>query len=84
MVWFTTRIRGPRSPSRYRLYGRPRLEALESRIVPYVTTGNSWPLPQLVTISFVPDGPWLTSTSQSNLFATLNAKMPTATWQGIF
>jgi hypothetical protein len=82
MVWFTTRDGGSRSPSRY-LYGRPRLEALESRIVPYSTTRNLWPSPQLVTISFVPDGTWLTSTSQSNLFATLNAKMRTATWQGI-
>lgn len=37
---------------------RPRLhlEELEARITPYVTTGDAWPHPQLVTISFVPDG----------------------------
>src|SRR5947209_6122136 len=33
-----------------------RLEELESRITPYVTSGGAWVNPQLVTISFVPDG----------------------------
>ncbi len=35
---------------------RLRLEELEARITPYVATGNAWPHPQLITISFVPDG----------------------------
>src|SRR5438270_6879013 len=34
---------------------RPALEELESRIVPYAATGNLWPHPELVTLSFVPD-----------------------------
>jgi predicted Zn-dependent protease len=41
--------------------------------------------PQLITISFVPDGTLMTSGPNgkvySNLFATLNAKYPTATWE---
>src|SRR5437016_4802236 len=35
---------------------RPQVEELESRIVPYATTGNLWPHPQVITISFAPDG----------------------------
>src|SRR5438128_1505874 len=66
----------------------PRLEGLESRVVPYATTGNSWPNAQLVTISFVPDGT-IVGTSNggyvySNLFATFNAKFGSAArWEGI-
>jgi hypothetical protein len=58
------------------------VEALESRVVPYVTSGNAWPSPQLITISFVPDGTDLGGVS-SNLFATFNAHKgwTTATWQ---
>jgi hypothetical protein len=56
------------------------LEALESRLVPYTIGGNAWPHPQLVTISFVPDGTNLGGVS-SNLFATLNAKWATSVWQ---
>ena len=38
------------------------LEELESRLVPtYGLSGNAWPAPQLVTISFVPDGTLMTS-----------------------
>jgi hypothetical protein len=60
---------------------------LESRCVPYAVSGGAWPHPQLVTISFVPDGTILGSNSNgyiySNLFATLNAHTgwSTATWQ---
>src|SRR5262249_4601692 len=32
------------------------VEALESRLVPYTVSGNAWPHPELVTLSFVPDG----------------------------
>jgi hypothetical protein len=56
------------------------VEALEMRVVPYATTGNAWPHPNLVTISFVPDGTNLGGVS-SNLFATLNAKWSTTTWE---
>src|SRR5262249_11810172 len=63
------------------LHTRLRLEHLESRVVPYTTTGNAWPNPQLVTISFVPDGTVLSSNASSNLFAQFNAKWSTATWQ---
>jgi hypothetical protein len=34
----------------------PRLEELESRLTPYAVSGGAWPVPQLITISFVPDG----------------------------
>jgi hypothetical protein len=66
----------------------PRLEGLESRVVPYATTGNAWPNPQLITISFVPDGT-IVGTSNggyvySNLFATFNAKFGSpARWENI-
>jgi hypothetical protein len=69
---------------------RPALEPLESRVVPYSTTGNAWPNPQLVTISFVPDGTVLALGNggqiTSNLYATFNA-IPGITspaqWQAI-
>jgi hypothetical protein len=63
-----------------------RLETLESRLVPYSVTGNSWPNPQLITISFVPDGTVVGTSNNglvySNLFATFNAKFGSpAAWQ---
>lgn len=61
---------------------RPAVEALESRVVPYAVSGNAWPSPQLVTISFEPDGTNLGGVS-SNLFATFNAKWATTTWQNV-
>ncbi len=70
----------PHSPFKNRAHLS--LEPLESRIVPYNTTGNAWPSPQLVTISFVPDGTNLGGQS-SNLFATLNAKWSQSTWENI-
>lgn len=61
------------------------LELLEAREVLYSTTGNAWPKPELITISFVPDGTVLGSNNgtpiTSNLFATMDAKWTTATWQ---
>src|SRR5437868_7080582 len=71
-----------RQNRRSHLNAKPRLEALETRLVPYSVSGGAWPHPQLVTISFVPDG-----TDQggipSNLFATFNAHpgWTTATWE---
>lgn len=62
------------------LRARLALEGLESRLVPYSVTGNAWSHPELVTISFVPDGTNLGGVS-SNLFATFNAKWSTAAWQ---
>jgi hypothetical protein len=51
-------------------------------------TGNAWPNPQLVTLSFVPDGTVLgtdnNGTITSNLFATFNAKFGSAaTWENV-
>jgi hypothetical protein len=64
------------------------LEALESRVVPYATTGNAWPSPQLITISFVPDGTIIstsgTSLVGSNLFSKFNTRFGSpATWQNV-
>jgi hypothetical protein len=59
---------------------------LEDRVVPYATTGSAWPSPQLVTISFVPDGTILGSNGNgyitSNMFATWDAKFGSASvWE---
>jgi hypothetical protein len=58
------------------------LEALESRITPYSVSGNAWPAPQLITISFVPDGTIVSTSGSnyvySNLFATFNSKFGSA------
>jgi hypothetical protein len=40
--------------------------------VPYAVTGNAWPHPQLITLSFVPDGTNLGGVT-SNLFSAFNA-----------
>jgi hypothetical protein len=67
---------------------RPQVESLEERIVPYTFTGNAWPSPQLVTISFVPDGTIIGVTGSgyaySNLFQKFNARFGTpATWEKV-
>jgi hypothetical protein len=56
------------------------LEPLESRLVPYAISSNAWPHPQLITISFEPDGTNLGGVTR-NLFATFNAKWATSTWE---
>jgi hypothetical protein len=58
------------------------VEPLETRLVPYSVSGNAWPHPQLVTISFEPDGTYLGAGISSNLFATFNGRFgsPSA-WQ---
>ena len=51
-------------------------------MVPYATSGNAWPSPQLITLSFEPDGTNLGGRT-SNLFATFNAALGSASaWQG--
>jgi hypothetical protein len=67
---------------------RPRLEQLESRLTPASVSGNVWPNPQLITLSFVPDGTTLGSNSsgpiRSDLFATFNARFGSAaTWENV-
>ena len=63
-----------------------RLESLDGRIVPATLSGNAWPNPQLVTISFVPDGTLVSNNGSqpvySNLFATLNARFGSARPRG--
>src|SRR5260370_33419939 len=57
------------------------LEPLETLLVPYNVSGYAWAHPELVTLSFVPDGTNLGGVG-SNLFATFNAKFGSAaTWQ---
>jgi hypothetical protein len=81
-------------PSRpHGLRARPRVEELETRVVPYATSGNAW-LPangvsnQVLTLSFVPDGTWMTSGTNGNVssdtFAKFNARFgSTAAWQNV-
>ena len=79
------RFTKPTTASRRRasLRFRPQVEGLELRLVPYTTSGNMWPNPQLVTISFMPDGTNL-GTTTSNLFSTFNARFGSAsTWQNV-
>src|SRR3954462_15429662 len=51
---------------------RPSLESLESRVVLYSASGNAWPHPAAVTLSFMPDGTDLGGLG-SNLFSSFNA-----------
>jgi hypothetical protein len=74
-----------RSP-RTRTSARPGVEALESRLVPYSVSGNAWPHPQLITLSFVPDGTIIAGNIKgnitSNLYGTLTSKFGNAaTWE---
>src|SRR5947209_3794997 len=75
LVWKREAQASPRQKSRLGV------EQLESRIVPYATTSNLWPHPELITISFEPDGTDLGGVT-SNLVSTFNSKFGTAaTWQ---
>ncbi|HEV3202846.1 MAG TPA: matrixin family metalloprotease, partial [Gemmataceae bacterium] len=57
------------------------MENLESRLAPYNASGNLWPHPELITISFMPDGTNLGGVS-SNLFSVFNQKFGSpAPWQ---
>jgi hypothetical protein len=77
-----TRVRSsPPSPPIRRAF--PYLEELESRMVLYSVSGNAWPNPQLITLSFVPDGTNLGGVT-SNLFSVFNAKFGSAaTWENV-
>ena len=66
-----------RAPDTHRR--RVSIELLEDRAVP-ATFGVPWSDPGHLTISFVPDGAAIAGHA-SNLSATLDAQMPTATWQ---
>jgi hypothetical protein len=51
--------------------------------VPYSTSANVWPHPELITISFEPDGTNLGGQT-SNLFATFNARFGSAAnWENV-
>jgi hypothetical protein len=59
------------------------VESLESRLLLYSAAGNAWNNPQIVTISFVPDGTNLGGVT-SNLQSTFNSKPALAgRWQNI-
>jgi predicted Zn-dependent protease len=81
---FFSRLRNLTQPRAKRSLPTPtrlEVEPLESRLVPYSVSGNAWPHPELVTLSFVPDGTNVNGQS-SNLFATFNARFgSTAAWQ---
>src|SRR3712207_2978281 len=62
------RIRARRLSERL---ARPRLESLEERWNPYAVSGNAWPHPELVTLSFMPDGTNVGS-AFTNLFSQFN------------
>ncbi len=58
-----------------------RAEALESRVVLYAASGNMWANPQLVTISFAPDGTNLGGAT-NDLNSVLNSRFGSSTtWQ---
>jgi len=60
------------------------VEVLESRLVPYAVSGNAWVHPDLITVSFVPDGTSVNGKT-SNLIGTFNTKFGSAaTWQNVF
>jgi hypothetical protein len=59
---------------------RPELEGLEDRLLLYAALGDQWTYSSRVTYSLMPDGTNIGGVP-SVLFQTLNAKIPTATWQ---
>jgi Matrixin len=69
-----------RLAGRHKLRRYVQLEALESRLVPYAISGNAWPHPELITLSFMPDGSNLGGAT-SNLFSTMNARWSPSVWQ---
>ncbi|MES2789075.1 MAG: matrixin family metalloprotease [Planctomycetota bacterium] len=67
---------------RRRLAPAPRLqiEQLEDRVVLYAVSGNAWPNPQVITISFVPDGTDIGGVT-SNLNAMFSTNPNLANWK---
>src|SRR6516162_5116731 len=87
MSWFESASRNSSRRPRVVVHSRLQVEELEARAVPYAVSGNIWPNPQLVTVSFVPDGTILGSTVggyvYSNLFASFNAQFGSpSVWEG--
>jgi hypothetical protein len=79
--WFRKCSGAGRQARRRDLSIRPNLESLESRLVLFAVSGNAWPNPAAITISFMPDGTDLGGV-QSNLFAAFNANPKLAgQWQ---
>jgi hypothetical protein len=70
--WFQRRRSSGNLARRRQRSSSPTLESLESRLVLFAVSGNSWPNPVAITISFMPDGTNLGGVS-SNLFSTFNA-----------
>ncbi len=59
---------------------RLNVEGLEPRLLLFATSGGAWPHPELVTVSFMPDGTDVGGLP-SSLVGTMNGLFPTATWQ---
>jgi len=59
---------------------RPGLEGLESRILLYSSLGDQWTYSSRITYSLMPDGTNVGGVP-SELFQTLNANNPTASWK---
>lgn len=82
-VSFLRRLWGaqPNRATRRKSVGQHSVEKLEDRVVLYAASGSAWPNPKLITLSFMPDGTSL-GTTTSNLNSVFNTKFGTAaTWQ---
>jgi len=64
---FAKKAVGRRTASSVPPRARPALEELETRINPYSVTGNAWPTPTTLTISFVPDGVLMSAGTGGNV-----------------
>jgi hypothetical protein len=69
--WFDRGFVGARARRRRPSGVSLAFESLESRLVLFSVSGNAWPNPAAITISFMPDGTDLGG-AQSNLFAAFN------------
>jgi hypothetical protein len=79
--WFTERGGASGAARRPKRTSGLALEPLESRMLLYSASGNAWPNPTVITISFMPDGTNLGGV-KSNLFAAFNSKPKLAgQWQ---
>jgi hypothetical protein len=74
---------GASSRRRPRLFAGLQLESLENRVMPYAVSGNAWPHPERITLSFMPDGTNLGGPT-SNLFAKFDAAFGSAAaWENV-
>ncbi len=60
--------------------GKFGIEQLEDRVLLYADSGNAWPHPELITISFVPDGTDLGGVT-SNLISTFDGNPNLTGWR---